>query len=176
VLEELTHALARGANIYAELAGHGRYCEAFHSVNPHPDGMGVIRSMQRAARMADIEVGDIQYINAHGTATAPNDVAEARAFRTLFGRGAAFPAISSTKPVTGHLLGASGALETVVCALAISTQQAPFTLNCRTVDPECDIEVIRNESRRLPLEVAANLNSGFGGKNACLILRRFQSG
>ncbi len=143
VLEELTHALARGANIYAELAGHGRYCEAFHSVNPHPEGLGVIRALERAARHAGLAVTDIQYINAHGTATAANDVAESRAFRTLFERGTAFPAVSSTKPVTGHLLGASGALETVVCALAISTQTVPFTLNCRDIDPECDIEVVR---------------------------------
>jgi 3-oxoacyl-[acyl-carrier-protein] synthase II len=176
VLEELTHALSRGANIYAELAGHGRYCEAFHSVNPHPEGIGVIRAMQRAARMAQIEVRDIHYINAHGTATAANDVAESRALRTLFGEGEQFPAVSSTKPVTGHLLGASGALETVVCALAVATQQVPFTLNCNNVDPECGIPVVQQASRRLPVNVAANLNSGFGGKNACLILKRFLSG
>ena len=176
VLEELTHALHRGAKIYAELAGHGRYCEAYHSVNPHPEGLGVTRSIERAARNAGVAVDEIDYINAHGTATAANDVAESRAITTLFSGSRRQPMVSSTKPVTGHLLGASGAIETVVSALAIAKQTVPATINCSHPDPACAINVVRTTSIRHPVNVVANLNSGFGGKNACLLLKRFDKG
>jgi 3-oxoacyl-[acyl-carrier-protein] synthase II len=176
ILEELSHALARGANIYAELAGHGRACEAYHSVMPHPEGWGIINSMNRAARFAGLAVDEIDYVNAHGTATELNDVAETRALNTLFGAKAGSIAVSSTKPVTGHLLGASGALETVVCALSLKHQVMPMTLNHETPAPECNLDYVPKASRRYPINVVANLNSGFGGKNSCLILRKFDGG
>lgn len=173
VLEELSFALSRGARIYAEILGHGRSCEAYHPVAPHPDGIGYFRAMQKAFRQAGISPDDVDYINAHGTATEANDLVETKAIKRFFGPAAYRLAVSSTKPVTGHLLGAAGALETVVCALAIHHQEIPFTLNHHEPATECDLDYVRNQSRPYPIRVAANLSSGFGGKNSCLILKRY---
>ncbi|MEA3188851.1 MAG: 3-oxoacyl-[acyl-carrier-protein] synthase [Chthoniobacter sp.] len=173
ILEELSHALGRGAKIYAELLSHGRSCEGYHPVAPHPEGIGYHRAMQKALRTAHLAPNDVDYINAHGTATGANDIVETRAIKRLFGPHAARLAVSSTKPITGHLMGAAGAMETVITALAISTQIIPLTLNFNEPDPECDLDYVRGQSRPYPIRVALNLSSGFGGKNSCLVLRRF---
>jgi 3-oxoacyl-[acyl-carrier-protein] synthase II len=173
VLEELAHALARGASIYAEVVGHGRSCEAYHSVAPHPDGVGLCRAMEKALRQARLHSLEIDYINAHGTATETNDVVETKAIKTVFGEHAHQIGVSSTKPVTGHLLGAAGALETVIVALAIKNQEMPPTLNLKEPEVGCDLDYVPNKGRRFPIRAAMNLNVGFGGKNSCLILRQF---
>jgi len=175
VLEELSYALSRGARIYAEILGHGRSCEAYHPVAPHPDGPGYFRAIQKAVRQAQIDPEDVDYINAHGTATDANDVVETKAIKRFFGSHAYRLAVSSTKPVTGHLLGAAGALETVVCALAIHHQEIPLTLNHDEPGEGCDLDYVRGRSRPYPIRVALNLSSGFGGKNSCLVLRRYPS-
>ena len=175
VLEELSYALSRGARIYAELLGHGRSCEAYHPVAPHPEGLGYFRAIQKGMRAAQIDPEEIDYINAHGTATDANDIVETKAIKRFFGPHAHRLAVSSTKPVTGHLLGAAGALETVVCALTIHHQEIPLTLNFDEPGEGCDLDYVRGRSRPYPVRAVLNLSSGFGGKNSCLVLRRFQS-
>ena len=175
VLEELSHALARGARIYAEVAGHGRSCEAYHSVSPHPDGVGLYRAMEKALRRARLHVSEVDYINAHGTATEANDLVETRAIKRLFGEHARRLAVSSTKPVSGHLLAAAGALETVVCVLTLTHKEIPLTLNFKEPAEGCDLDYVPGESRAYPVRVAMNINSGFGGKNSCLILKEYRS-
>jgi 3-oxoacyl-[acyl-carrier-protein] synthase II len=170
ILEELTHALSRNAPIYAELLGHGRSCEAYHSMAPHPDGQGVARAMQKALRAAGLQPTDIDYINPHGTANAVNDLAETRAIKKIFGTAARRVAISSTKPITGHPLAAAGAMETIICALALSRREIPPTLNLTHPIAECDLDYVPGKMRPYPLRHAMNLNSGFGGKTSCLIL------
>src|SRR5438876_6080607 len=171
VLEELSYALARGARIYAEVAGHGRSCEAYHSVSPHPDGVGLYRAMEKALRRARLHVSEVDYINAHGTATEANDLVETRAIKRLFGEHARRLAVSSTKPVSGHLLAAAGPLETVVCVLTLTHKEIPLTLNFKEPAEGCDLDYVPGESRAYPVRVAMNINSGFGGKNSCLILK-----
>ncbi len=173
VMEELGHAIARGARIYAEVLGHGRACEAFHPVAPEPNGAGVVKCMTHALARSGIERFEIDYINAHGTATEANDLVETRAIKSFFGRHAQRIAVSSTKPVTGHLMAAAGAVETVVTALAVHHQIIPPTANLRVPDPECTLDYVPNHARPYPIRVALNLSSGFGGKNACLALRRW---
>lgn len=173
VLEELSYALTRGARIYAEILGHGRSCEAYHPVAPHPEGIGLFRAMQKGLREAGVNLEDVDYINAHGTATDANDVVETKAIKRLFGPHAYRMGVSSTKPITGHLMGAAGALETVVCALALHHQEMPLTLNHHHPAPECDLDYIAERSRPYPIRVAVNLSSGFGGKNSCLVLGRY---
>ncbi len=174
VLEELSHALDRGAPIYAEVLGQGRSCEAHHSVAPHPDGIGMTRAIEKALRQARVLPAEISYINAHGTATDTNDQVESLAIKRLFGPHAHKVAISSTKPVTGHLLAAAGAIETAICALAIKHQVMPPTLNFQEAADGCDLDYIPNQARPYPIRIAMNLNVGFGGKNSCLILREYQ--
>ena len=176
VMEELGHAIARGARIYAEVLGHGRACEAFHPVAPEPQGVGVFKSMGHALEKNKIDPGEIDYINAHGTATEANDLVETRAIKRFFGKDARRLAISSTKPVTGHLMAAAGAIETIVTALAVYHQIIPPTANLRVPDPECDLDFVPINPRPYPIRVALNLSSGFGGKNACLALRRWPTG
>jgi beta-ketoacyl-acyl-carrier-protein synthase II len=176
VLEELSHALSRGAKIYAEVVGHGRACEAYHSVAPHPDGVGVRKAIDKALRDARLDRSQVSYINAHGTATSANDSVEIKAIKADFSSQAVLPAMSSTKGVTGHLLAASGALESVVTALAIHHQIIPKTTNLTVPDLECELDLVPFRSRPYPIDVALNLNSGFGGKNACLVLRRYPHG
>lgn len=173
VLEELSHALSRGARIYAEVLGHGRSCEAFHPIAPHPEGLGVKRALEKALRASKISPSDVTYINAHGTATEANDVTETRGIRAFFGPHSYRLAVSSTKPVTGHLMAGAGALETIVCALSIANQEIPMTLNHLHPDSDCDLDYVALKSRPYPVEVAVNLNSGFGGKNSCLVLSRY---
>lgn len=173
VLEELSYALSRGARIYAEILGHGRSCEAYHPVAPHPEGIGYFRAIQKGIREAQISPEEVDYINAHGTATEANDIVETKAIKRYFGAHAYRLAVSSTKPITGHLLGAAGALETVVCALALHHQEIPLTLNHDQPGEGCDLDYVRGRSRPYPIRVALNLSSGFGGKNCCLVLRRY---
>ncbi len=173
VMEELSHALSRGARIYAEVMGHGRACEAYHSVAPHPDGIGTKRAIEKALRASGLDRAEVNYINAHGTATQANDATEIKAIKSLFDEHARRLAVSSTKGVTGHLLAAAGAVETVVTALAIHHQVIPKTTNLTVPDAECDIDLVLSGSRPYPIDVALNLNSGFGGKNSCLVVRRY---
>ncbi len=175
VLEEMSFALGRGARVYAEILGHARSCEAYHSVAPHPDGVGIRRAMEKALRDARLHCSEVDYINAHGTATETNDTVETLAVKRLFGEHARRVAISSTKPVTGHLLAAAGALETVICVLAIAHQEIPPTINLTAPAAGCDLDYVPQKSRPYPVRVAMNLNSGFGGKNSSLILREFAS-
>jgi 3-oxoacyl-[acyl-carrier-protein] synthase II len=175
VVEELSRALARGARIYAELVGHGRSCEAYHAVAPQPDGGGVARAIERALRAARVDPSEVQYINAHGTATESNDVAEARAIKRVFGPHTRQVAVSSTKPVTGHLLAAAGAVEAVVCALAIRHQTIPPTINLTDPAAECDLDYVTDGPRPYPLRVGLSLSSGFGGKNSCLVFRDWRA-
>jgi 3-oxoacyl-[acyl-carrier-protein] synthase II len=172
VLEELSHALARGAKIYAEVIGHGRSCEAHHPTDTHPDGVGLKEAMEKALRSARLHPAEVDYINAHGTATPMNDPIESQAIRTIFGPQADRVAVSSTKPVTGHTMGAAGAIEAAVCALAIQQQEMPPNLNLERPAVGCDLDYVRVR-RPYPIRAAMNLNAGFGGRNACLILRAY---
>ena len=135
--------------------------------------MGLCLAMKKALRKSGITAGMIDYINAHGTATDANDPVETKAIKQLFGTHAHRLAVSSTKPVTGHLLGASGAIETVVCALALHHQEIPMTLNHHERDPACDLDYVPDRSRPYPIRAAMNLSSGFGGKTSCLIMQRY---
>lgn len=174
VLEELGHALGRGAKIYAELVGHGRSCEAYHSVSPHPEGLGLHRAMEKALRRARMDVTQIDYINAHATATEANDVVETKAIKKLFGEHAHRVAVSGTKPVTGHLLGAAGAVESVITALAIHHREIPPTANLTTPAEGCDLDYVPIHPRPYPIRAAMNLNVGFGGKNSCLVFKEYR--
>ncbi len=175
VMEELTHALSRGARVYAEILAHGRSCEAYHPLAPHPDGIGYVRAMEKAMRGSGLHTRDVDYINAHGTATPANDLVESRAIKKFFGENASRVAVSSTKPITGHLMAASGALETVICALSIARSEIPMTINLRERGDECDLDYVSKGSRPYPVNVALNLSSGFGGKNSCLVIARYPS-
>jgi len=174
MLEELSYARARGARIYCELLGHGRSCEAYHPVAPHPEGIGMRRAIQKGLRNAGVDISEVDYINAHGTATEANDLVETKAIKAIFGKEAHRIAVSSTKPVTGHVMGAAGAIESVVCALAIYHKEIPFTLNHSDPADECDLDYVKGAPRPYPIRAALNLNSGFGGKNSCLVLRKYE--
>ena len=168
IIETFEHAAARGARIYCEALGHGRSSEAHHPLAPHPEGIGPRAAMQDALRRARRNHQDVAYVNAHGTATVANDMAESLAIQQSFnGRPLA---VSSTKPVTGHLLGAAGALETVATALAIHHRAVPLTLNFDVAAPGCDLDYVRGASRSLDVKLALNLSCGFGGTNSCLVL------
>jgi len=173
VLEELTSAVKRGARIYCEVLGYGRSCEAYQQLLPHPDGVGAKRAMHKALVQANIRPAQVNYINAHGTATRANDIVETMAIKSLWGEAARRLAISATKPITGHLLGAAGAIETVICAMALHHQILPLTLNFEKGAEGCDLDYIPQESRQSKVQIALNINSGFGGKNACVVLGKF---
>jgi 3-oxoacyl-[acyl-carrier-protein] synthase II len=173
VLEELSHALGRGARIYAEVLGHGHACEAFHPVAPEPHGEGIVTSLERTFTRNGLDAREVDYINAHGTATQANDVVETLGIKRFFGSHAQRIAVSSTKPVTGHLMAAAGAVETIVSTLAVYHQVIPPTANLHVPDPECTLDYVPLKPRPYPIRVALNLSSGFGGKNACLALGRW---
>lgn len=175
VMEELSHALGRGATIYAEVAGHGRSCEAYDSVAPHPEGTGLARAIEKSLRAASLHAGEIDYVNTHGTATLHNDLAESAGITRAFGSAASRVQVSSTKPITGHLLGAAGAIETVICALALKHQRVPPTINLTNPDAGCSLDYVPQRARAAPLRTVMNLNTGFGGKNSSLILKAFNS-
>ena len=172
VLEELEHALGRGARIYAELIGFGMSGDAFHMTSPPENGEGAMRCMRNALRNSGINLSDVQYINAHGTSTQLGDIAETIAFKTLFGDHVNRIAISSTKSMTGHLLGAAGGVEAVFTVLAIHNQIAPPTANLATPDPRCDLDYVPRSARNIKINVALSNSFGFGGTNGTLVFRR----
>lgn len=173
VLEELEHALARGARIYCELIGYGASGDAYHITSPAPEHEGAQRAMKEALADAGISSEQVSYINAHGTSTKYNDYYETLAIKKVFGERAYQIPISSTKSLTGHLLGASGALEAAICALALTHQIIPGTYNYEEPDPDCDLDYVPNQHRRAAIEVAMSNSFGFGGHNAVLLMRRW---
>jgi 3-oxoacyl-[acyl-carrier-protein] synthase II len=172
VLEELGFALARGARIYAEIVGYGASADAFHITAPCEDGNGAVRAMQAALR--GVDPSEVGYINAHGTSTPHNDRIETTAIKQCFGEHARHLAISSTKSMTGHLLGAAGALEGGITALALHHQAVPPTINLEHPDPACDLDYVPNASRAVAIRYAMSNSFGFGGTNAALLLKRFE--
>lgn len=172
IVEELEAARARGAPILAELAGYGASMDAYHLTAPPPDGEGAVRAMRAALLDAGVAPEQVDYVNAHGTSTPLNDRIETLAIKTLFGAHAYRLAISSTKSMVGHSAGACGAFEAAVCVSAIQDGIVPPTINYEHPDPECDLDYVPNEARRLPVEVALSNNFGFGGHNSCLVFRR----
>ena len=172
VLEEYDHAKARGAKIYCELVGYGVSADAHHMTAPPEDGDGGYRAMRNALKDANLESASIDYINAHGTSTPLGDVAETLAIKRLLGARAGSVAVNSTKSMTGHLLGAAGAVEAVFSILAIRDQVSPPTINLRTPDPQCDLDYVPNEKRRMPIRVALSNSFGFGGTNGTLIFKQ----
>jgi 3-oxoacyl-[acyl-carrier-protein] synthase II len=172
VLEEYEHAKARGAKIYCELAGYGMSADAYHMTAPTEDGSGAARSMRNALNNAQLNVDSVHYINAHGTSTPLGDLAETRAMKLCFGDHAKKLAVSSTKSMTGHLLGAAGGIESVFSALAIRDQIAPPTINMFEQDPACDLDYVPNTARRMPIDVVLSNSFGFGGTNATLVFRK----
>jgi 3-oxoacyl-[acyl-carrier-protein] synthase II len=169
VLEEREHALARGATIYAELLGYAASADAYHITAPEPSGDGAIRCVRRALERAALRVEDIQYINAHGTGTPLNDLSETRAIKQVFGESAYTVPISSTKSMTGHMLGAAGAFEAMVTIFAMRDGFLPPTINLEHPDPECDLDYIPNVGRAVQARLAITTSFGFGGHNACLV-------
>lgn len=175
VLEELEHARRRGATVLAEMVGYGMSGDAHHITAPPADGEGGYRVMRNALRDAHLEPSQVQYINAHGTSTGLGDKAETLALKRAFGDHAQNLAISSTKSMTGHLLGGAGGLEAGITTLAIRDQIAPPTVNYEFPDPECDLDYVPNKARPMAIEYALSNSFGFGGTNGCLIFKRFES-
>jgi 3-oxoacyl-(acyl-carrier-protein) synthase len=175
VLESLEHAQKRGARIYAEVAGHASSSDAFHFAAPEPEGRGPVRAMRWALQDAGLVPEAVDYINAHGTSTPLNDATETRAIKTLFGDHAYKLAISSTKSMIGHAMGAAGALEALACVLAILHQTIPPTINYTYPDPECDLDYTPNLARPSAVRVALSNSFGLGGQNACLVLKAYNA-
>lgn len=173
VLEELEHAKRRGARIYAELIGFGMSGDAYHMTSPSEGGEGASRCMDSALRNARISPSDVQYINAHGTSTPQGDAAETMAVKRSFGDAAKNVAMSSTKSMTGHLLGAAGGVEAIFTVLALRDQVAPPTINQFTPDPACDLDCVPNHARKMKIDVALSNSFGFGGTNGTIVFRRF---
>jgi beta-ketoacyl-acyl-carrier-protein synthase II len=173
VLESLDHARARGAPIIAELIGYGNSNDAHDMIAPDEQGAGPARAMKMAIRKAGIAPEEIDYINAHGTGTPLNDASETQAIKTVFGAHARRLAISSTKSMVGHMMGAAGAVEALVCALAIHDGRIPPTINLEQPDPHCDLDYVPNVAREMPVDVALSISLGLGGHNSALILRRY---
>jgi 3-oxoacyl-[acyl-carrier-protein] synthase II len=174
ILEELETARKRGAKIYAEICGYGATADAYHITAPSPGGEGAVRCMRMALADGRVPPEEVDYINAHGTSTPYNDVTETTAIKTVFNSRARTLMVSSTKSMTGHLLGAAGAVEAVFCILAIREEVVPPTTNYTTPDPECDLDYVPNEARRRRIRYALSNSFGFGGTNACLLFGRFE--
>jgi 3-oxoacyl-[acyl-carrier-protein] synthase II len=174
ILETLEHALKRGAKIYAEVLGYGSTADAHHITAPAPEGEGAARAMRMALNDAELQPEDIDYINAHGTSTELNDKFETLAIKRVFGEAAEKVAISSTKSMTGHLLGAAGALELAVCALAIDDGKIPPTINYENPDPDCDLDYVPNAKREKEISYTLSNSLGFGGHNATVILGKYR--
>lgn len=176
LLESLDHAQERGATILAEFSGYGATNDAYHISAPAENGAGAALCMRAALNDAGLDTDDINYINAHGTSTPLNDKSETAAIKTIFGEQAYKIPISSTKSMTGHLLGASGALEAVICVKALQTQSAPPTINYETPDPDCDLDYVPNSARSMKIDKVMSNSFGFGGHNASIILSRYLNG
>ena len=173
VLESLEHAQARGAKIYGEMAGYGCTADAYHITAPAPDGTHAARAMALALKDGDLETEEVDYINAHGTSTDLNDKLETMAIKQVFGKRAGQIPISSTKSMTGHLLGAAGAIEAIICLLTINSGIIPPTINYETPDPECDLDYVPNQARQAQVKVALSNSFGFGGHNATIVVKAF---
>ncbi len=173
IIEELNHAICRDAKIYAEIIGYGTSCDAYHITAPDPDGKGAIQAMEEALIDSHIKKETISYINAHGTSTPLNDKLETLAIKKVFGDYAYKIPISSTKSMTGHLINATGAIEVIICALAIDEGIIPPTINYKIPDPECDLDYVPNVSRKKNIDIVMKNSFGFGGQNAVLILRKY---
>ncbi len=176
VLESLEHATERGARIRAELVGYAGTCDAFHIAAPEESGEGAVRAMRSALRDAGLRPNEVDYLNAHGTSTPLNDGIESQAIRTVFGGHADRLAVSSIKSMIGHLMGAAGAVEAVACVRSLETGWVAPTINYENPDPECDLDYVPNEAREVGVRVALSNSFGFGGHNACLVLRRWEGG
>lgn len=172
ILESLEHAKKRNAKIYAEVAGYGATCDAYHMTAPAPDGESAARAMEEALRDAEIDCSKMSYINAHGTSTHYNDSSETMAIKRVFGDKAKEIPVSSTKSMTGHLLGAAGAIEAVVCVKALQDSFVPATIGYKVPDPECDLDYVPNEGRHHELQYAMSNSLGFGGHNAVLVFKK----
>jgi 3-oxoacyl-[acyl-carrier-protein] synthase II len=173
ILEELGMAKRRGAKIYAEVVGYGANSDAYHMTAPSPEGEGAVRCIRMALRSGDIDPHEVDYINAHGTSTPYNDATETQAIKRVFGEHAARIAVSSTKSMTGHLLGAAGGVEAVYSVLAVDRGVLPPTINYEEPDPECDLDYVPNTARQASVRVALSNSFGFGGTNACLAFRKW---
>lgn len=174
ILEEMGHAIKRGAKIYAEVVGYGMTGDAYHITSPSPDGEGAARCMQLAIEDAGVSPEDVDYINAHGTSTKYNDELETMAIKKVFGEHAYKLAVSSTKSMTGHLLGAAGGVEAVISALSIYNNIVPPTINLDNPDPECDLDYVPHKAREMEVRYALSNSFGFGGTNACLLFKKFE--
>jgi 3-oxoacyl-[acyl-carrier-protein] synthase II len=174
ILEDLEHAQARGAKIYAEVIGSGSSTDAYHMTAPHPEGRGAIQAVKAALRVAGLQPGQVDYINAHGTSTEINDSVETKVIKSVFGDHARKLKVSSTKSMTGHCIGAAGAIEAIICAMALKDQFYPATINLENPDPECDLDYVPNQGINAPMEVAMSNSLGFGGHNGILVLRRWK--
>lgn len=175
ILEEMEHALARGAKIYGEVIGYGASCDAYHITAPDPEGAGGAASMTMAVKDAGIEPSQVGYINAHGTSTHLNDAGETKAIKTAFGDHAYKLMVSSTKSMTGHLLGGAGAVEAIITTMALKDGFIPATINYQVPDPECDLDIVPNEGRNVQVEIAASNSLGFGGHNACVVFKKWEA-
>jgi 3-oxoacyl-[acyl-carrier-protein] synthase II len=173
VLESLDHALARGATPLAEIVGYGTTCDAHHITSPSPGGVGGAEAMRLTLVDARLQPEDVDYVNAHGTSTQANDSNETAAIKSALGDRARQIPVSSTKSMTGHLLGGSGGIEAVASVLAIGHNLVPPTINYHTPDPACDLDVVPNVARDHPVNVVLSNSFGFGGHNVCLAFRRF---
>lgn len=173
ILESLEHAKARGAEIIAELVGYGSSNDAYHMTAPAPDGEGGARCMAAAVADAGIKPEEVDYINAHGTSTPYNDKFETAAIKTVFGDHAYKLAVSSTKSMTGHMLGAAGGVEGIITALAVKEGFLPPTINLETPDPECDLDYVPNKGRQADIKYAVSNSLGFGGHNASIVIKKY---
>ncbi|MCH2049009.1 MAG: beta-ketoacyl-ACP synthase II [Trichodesmium sp. ALOHA_ZT_67] len=174
ILEELECALSRGARIYAEMVGYGMTCDAYHMTSPVPDGEGATRAIQLAMKDAGLTPAQISYINAHGTSTRANDTTETKAIKKVLGESASQVAISSTKSMTGHLLGGSGGIEAIATVMAIANDKIPPTINLDNPDPECDLDYVPKKSRSQIIKVALSNSFGFGGHNVTLAFKKYR--
>ena len=172
VIESLEHALARGAHIYCELAGYAATCDAYHITSPDPEGKGLSQAMSRSLQDARVSPAEVDYINAHGTSTPYNDKFETLAIKKVFGEHAHKVLISSTKSMTGHLLGAAGGVEAIISVKTIQTGEVPPTINLETPDPDCDLDYVPNVKRSAKINTVMSDNLGFGGQNAALVFRK----
>ncbi len=175
ILEEMDHALSRNASIYAEIVGYGMTCDAYHITSPIPGGEGAGRAIQLALKDGGLTPEHVSYINAHGTSTPANDSNETAAIKTALGDAAYRIAVSSTKSMTGHLLGGSGGIEAVAAVMAVAHDQVPPTINLCNPDPECDLDYVPNSSRSQPVDVALSNSFGFGGHNVTLAFKKYRS-